>query len=206
MPDAHRRHQLAHRVVRDALLLHEKRERLVQRHAGAGHRRGARAAVGLDHVAVEHDGALAEALQIDHRPQGTPDQALDLQRAAALPSLRGLARDAAGGGAGQHAVLRGHPPAARALEKGRHLVLHGGRAEHHGSAHGDARRALGVAQHADLDRGGTELVETAAVASGHRVSSRRAAPAQRSYQGRSDWSTASTFPRPASPRNRRPSA
>jgi hypothetical protein len=46
-------------------------------------RRGARAAVRLQDVAVQRDRPLAQLLQLRHRPQRTPDQALDLLRAAA---------------------------------------------------------------------------------------------------------------------------
>ena len=59
-------------------------ERVVERHPGAGDRGGARAAVGLEHVAVDGDLALAERLQVDHGAQRAADQALDLLRAAAL--------------------------------------------------------------------------------------------------------------------------
>jgi hypothetical protein len=47
---------------------------------------GARAAVGLQHVAVEVDGALAQLLQIEHGAQRAADQALDfLVRPLCLP-------------------------------------------------------------------------------------------------------------------------
>ena len=63
----------------------------MQRDPGAGDRGGAGAAVGLDHVAVERDLALAERLQVDHGAQRAADQPLDLQRAAALLAGGGLA-------------------------------------------------------------------------------------------------------------------
>ena len=64
---------------------------VVQRDVGAGDRRGAGAAVGLQHVAVEDDLALAERLQIADRAQGPPDQALDLVRPARLATPGRLA-------------------------------------------------------------------------------------------------------------------
>ena len=57
---------------------------VMQRDPAAGDRGGARAAVGLDHVAIDGDLLLAERLQVDHGAQRAADQPLDLQRAAAL--------------------------------------------------------------------------------------------------------------------------
>ena len=72
-------------------------EAVVQRHPAAGDRGGARAAVGLDHVAVDGDLALAERLEIDHGAQAAADQALDLDGAAALLAGGGLAAGALDG-------------------------------------------------------------------------------------------------------------
>jgi hypothetical protein len=49
-----------------------------------GDRRRARAAIGLQHVAVECDGAFAERAHVDDCTQRAADQALDFQRASAL--------------------------------------------------------------------------------------------------------------------------
>ncbi len=56
--------------------------RLGERHPGAADRRRARAAVRLQHVAVDGDLPFAEFGQVDHRAQRTPDQALDFVSAA----------------------------------------------------------------------------------------------------------------------------
>ena len=58
----------------------------------AGDRRGAGAAVGLQHVAIQGDGALAERLQVHHRAQLAADQALDLRGAAGLLAAVSFAR------------------------------------------------------------------------------------------------------------------
>ena len=63
---------------------HERIARVGERDVAAGDRGRARAAVGLQHVAIERDGALAERLQIDDRAQRAADQALDFLRAPAL--------------------------------------------------------------------------------------------------------------------------
>src|ERR671930_1025206 len=57
-------------------------ERALRRDPRAADRRAARAAVGLEHVAVEPERPLPERAEVDHRAQRTPDQALDLDRAA----------------------------------------------------------------------------------------------------------------------------
>src|SRR5947207_2563070 len=57
----------------------------------AGDRGAPRAAVGLQHVAVEIHRALAECLEVDDAAQRSADQTLDLDRAAALLATRSLA-------------------------------------------------------------------------------------------------------------------
>ena len=58
--------------------------RVGERDARAGDRRAARAAVGLQHVAVDADRALAEPREVGHRAQAAADQPLDLLRASRL--------------------------------------------------------------------------------------------------------------------------
>ena len=54
-----------------------------QRHEPAGDRRGARAAVRLDHVAIDPDRAFTEVRQLGDRPQRSSDQPLNLLGASA---------------------------------------------------------------------------------------------------------------------------
>ena len=131
---------------------------IVQRHPGAGDRRGAGAAVGLDHVAIDGDLPLAERRQIDDRAQAAPDQALDLDRAAALLAGRGLAARALRCGARQHAVFGGDPAARLAFEPGRQPVLERRRHQHVGVAELHEAGALGVFHHAAFERYGAQLV------------------------------------------------
>ena len=79
------------------------------RHEGAGDGRGARAAIGLNDVAIDDHGALAQRVHIHRGAHGAPDQALDLVSAAGGAALGDFARRALGGGARQHGVLRRHP-------------------------------------------------------------------------------------------------
>src|SRR3954468_6936462 len=83
----------------------------VQRHPGAGNGRRARSAIGLDHVAIDRDLPLAECGQIENRAQAASDQALNLDRAAALLAGRRLAAGPFRCCARQHAVLGGDPAA-----------------------------------------------------------------------------------------------
>src|SRR5581483_3620282 len=89
-------------------------------------RGGARAAVGLDDVAVDDERVFAQLLQVDHRAQRTADETLDLERPAALPALRRLAPGALAGGTRQHAVFGREPAAVFAAQPRRHPGLGAG--------------------------------------------------------------------------------
>jgi hypothetical protein len=68
-----------------------KRQR--QGHASPGNRRRPRAAIGLDHIAIQNHRPLAQRLHIHYRAQAASDQALNLMRPSAdlAPlALRGL--------------------------------------------------------------------------------------------------------------------
>src|SRR5581483_9574869 len=88
----------------------------------AADRRAAGAAVGLQHVAVEMDGALAERLEVDHTADGAADQPLDLDRAPALATARGLALGALAGRGREQRVLRRDPAAPAAVEPARDVL------------------------------------------------------------------------------------
>ena len=125
-----RRRELGHRVG--------------QCHIGSGDRGRACAAVGLQHVAVECHGALAQRAHVDDGPQRASDQALDLERASALLAPGRFARAARVGRARQHAVLGRNPALAFAAQEGRHAILHGRGHEYACVAEFDEHGALGV--------------------------------------------------------------
>ena len=80
---AGRGHLSEQRDRRDLAGIPPRGQRVVQRDAGAGDRRGARAAVGLDDVAVDGHGDLAaETAEIDDGAQRPADEPLDLVGAA----------------------------------------------------------------------------------------------------------------------------
>src|SRR4051794_27478072 len=91
-------------------------ERAVQRDVAAADRCTARAAVGLQDVAVDPHGALAERLEVDDRAQRAADQALDLDRAAIRAAARGVALLPLAGRGRQHPVLRADPAAPGAAQ------------------------------------------------------------------------------------------
>src|SRR5690606_12395421 len=112
------------------------------------------------------NGALAKQLAVDAGTQRTTDQALDLQRAAALLASRGFAVVAGVGCARQHAVLGGNPAFALAAQEAGHAVLDTGGAQHPGVAEADQHRALGVAGEPALDPYLAQLVGGAAAGAG----------------------------------------
>ena len=116
-----------------------------ERNPGAGDRRTARAAVGLQNVAVERDLAFSERLEVGYGAQGAADQPLDLLRATALLALGGLACAARVRRARQHAVFGRHPALPTAAQEGRQRFLDAGRAQHLRVAHFDEHRTFGVA-------------------------------------------------------------
>ena len=112
----------------------EPMSRQRQRGVGARNRRGPRSAVGLQDVTVHPERALAERRSVDHRPQATPDQALNLEGAAGLLPLGCFPIHPPIGRAGQEGILCRHPSLTRALEKARHAFLATDRAHHLGGA------------------------------------------------------------------------
>ena len=131
--------------------------------AGSSDGRGAGAAVGLEDVAVEDDGALAESLHVDDAAQGTPDEALDLVGSASDLAALGLAGGAGEGGAGEHAVLGGDPAAAGVAEPAGDALLDGGVAENAGVAGLHEDGAFGGADVAGGEADGAEGVGGAVV-------------------------------------------
>ena len=140
--DAHRRDATLDRRCRDLLLAHEPVEGIHDGDARAGDRRGARAAVGLQHVAVHLDREFAELEVVEHRAKTPSNESLNLLRAAA--DLRALARGARVRRAREHRVLRRHPPLALAALPSRYAILDARRAQHARVAARDQTGALGV--------------------------------------------------------------
>ena len=128
-----------------------------KRGAGPGNGCRARAAIGLEHIAVEDDGTLAERLHVDHGAQRASNEPLNLMGTTTdLAALRFAGR-AGQRGARQHAVLSGNPsPAAVAQPRGNSL-LNRGIAQHPRVADFDQNRAFGGSNEAGSEANRAEL-------------------------------------------------
>ena len=133
-------------------------DRVMQRDPRAGDRGGARAAIGLQHVAIDDDLLLAERGKIGDGAERAADQALDLLGAARLLAGRGFAPRALGGGARQHAVFGRHPAPPLALEPRRHRLSRCRGAQHMGLAEADEAGAFGMARDRALEADGAKRV------------------------------------------------
>jgi hypothetical protein len=144
--DADRRHRGEQRVALGPLPFLEPGHGVGQRDVSAGHSRGPGAAVGLEHVAVDDDGVLAQRLVVHAGPQRPPDQPGYLLSAAAQAALDRLAVTAGVGRPGQHGVLGGHPAEPAASPPARHVLGDARRAQHAGTAEFHQHRSLGVVE------------------------------------------------------------
>ena len=130
---------------------------------GAGDGGSAGAAIGLEDIAVQDDGALAEGFHVDDGAEAAADEALDLVGAAANLAAFALARGTGEGGARQHAVLGGDPAAAGVAEPAGDALLDGGVAEDARVADLDQDGALGGADEVWREGGGAQGVGGAIV-------------------------------------------
>jgi hypothetical protein len=139
---------ISQRQLLDRLELNQLFERDGERHKRAGDGGGARAAIGLEDVAIEDHSALSESLLIDDGAQSPPHQALNLVRPARRTALVDLARRALAGGAGQHGIFSRDPTLAGVAQERGHGFLHAGGAEHLGIADLDQRGSFRGSQKA----------------------------------------------------------
>src|SRR6185437_699074 len=144
---------------RETTARHQPRERVAHGDAGAGDRRRARAAVGLQHIAVDLERDLAEPKVIQHRAQAAADESLNLLRAPA--NLRPLARRARVRGAWQHRVLRGEPAFAASFAPARYALFDACRAQHARRSEGDETGSFGVRRGAAIERDEAKVVRAA---------------------------------------------
>jgi len=149
------------------------RHRVLRRDKCTGDAGRARTAIGLQHVAVQVDGALAEFFEVKHRPHGSSDQTLDFLGAARLFAARCLAVAAGVGSAGQHAVFSCDPAFARTFFVAGDFFFYRRGTKHLGVAKLDQYRAFGVHGVVTGDAHRAQLVSGAGVAgfwenSGHK--------------------------------------
>ncbi len=158
----HRRHRLAQGQLGQSTRFDQLRQGAVQGDIGAGDRGGARAAVGLEHVAVEDHLALAQRVEPGDGAQRAADQALDLLGAAGLLAAGGLARGAGIGRARQHPVLGRDPALAGVAQERRHPLLDRRHAQDMRVPELDEAGALGMAGDVELEAHRAHLVVGAA--------------------------------------------
>src|SRR5690606_17589021 len=161
--DAHGSDELPHRMLRREPAVDDPGAGIVERDRGARDGGGAGPAVRIEHVAIDDDGALAEALQVDGGAEGAADEALDLLGPPA--DLAALARRTRVRGARQHGVLGRDPTLPAAAPPLGHAFLYGGGAEHPGAAGRDQTGALGAPRGAAHEVERPELVRLASTGS-----------------------------------------
>src|SRR5271170_7758552 len=131
---------------------------IAERDAGAGDGGGPRAAVRLQHVAIDRDLTLAQLRQIDDGAQRTADQALNLLGAAGDLAGGRLAPRARRGRARQHCIFRGHPAPPLPAQPRRRLVFERGGAENMRVAEAHQARPLRIASDGALDGDFAQLI------------------------------------------------
>src|SRR5437868_4092359 len=123
----------------------------------------ARAAVGLEHVAVEPHRPLPERAEVGDRAHRAADQPLDLDRAPLLLAARGLSIDAVARRGRQQRVLRGDPAPPLVAQPPRYLLLDHRRAEDDRLALGDERRPVRLLEIVRLELELAQLVRLSPV-------------------------------------------
>ena len=139
-------------------------ERQAEGDERSGNRGGARPAIGLNHIAIDPDGALAQLLQIGDRAQRSSDEPLNFLRPSTLLAPRRFASRAGQGRAGKHAILAGNPSLARVAQKHGNGFFHRGGADDASVPHLNQRRAFGSRDEVGNDVDRTKLVRRAVIA------------------------------------------
>src|SRR5450830_5108 len=161
-------HLLERVAALQAATLLDHFQRVNECNHGTGNGGSTRAAVGLDHVAVDVQGHVAQLGHVQGRAQRTADQALDFEGAAALLATAGFTLVTLASGARQHAVLGGQPTLALTLEEPRYAVFDADGADHLGIAKLDQYRSLGVFGVVAGDADRAELIGSATTWTFHR--------------------------------------
>jgi hypothetical protein len=160
-------------------------------HAGTGDRGGAGAAIGLEDIAVDTEGALAELGQIHDGTKAAANETLDLDAAPIRATAGAVALFAVERGVGQHGVLGGEPAARHILHlhPAGNLILDGGRANNAGIAKGDEHGGVGVRGDVENEFDRTELVGTAAINAGHGPGIAVKEPGVKRASIKAEWAT-----------------
>ena len=134
---------------------------------GPRHRCSPCPAVRLKNITVNMDGPLTECLHIDHRAQGTPDEALNLLCSSRLPAAHSLPCRPLCPRSGEHGVLRRDPPCPRAFQKERYTLLYRCCAYNARMPSLNKGRAGRIPLISALDVHGAQLIGTSQISSWH---------------------------------------
>jgi hypothetical protein len=129
-----------------------------ERNERSSDRRGARAAIRLNDVAVDPHRPLAQIAEAHNGAHRPADETLNLHRPSANLALRCLTRRPGGGGAREHPILRRHPSLPGAAKKRRHAFFDACSADDAGSADFDQYGSFRMKQVIRSDRRWSELV------------------------------------------------
>src|SRR5918993_1314258 len=163
--DARGRHVVLHRNALDLATLAHALQRQYERNEASRDGGSPRPAVGLDDIAVDPDGPLAQLIEPGHRSERPADEALDLLRAPADLASRRLARGARVRRAREHAVFGRNPALAAVAPEGGHATFDARGADHVGATRGDEHRTFGVREVVRRDHNRSELVGQSGVSS-----------------------------------------
>ena len=140
--DRNRGYHPFHRVGFQLAARNQLIQRICQCNACPGNRSGARAAISLEHVAVQRNGELTQRFQIYCRTKSTGDQTLDFHCASTLLTFRCFTSVTGVGRTWQHAVFCGDPALALTFQEARHAFFNRGGTQYFGIAKFDQHRAF----------------------------------------------------------------
>ena len=168
-PDARRGDRLAQHALLQVAARRQLGERQREGDEPPRDRRRARPAVGLEHVAVDRDRALADAFELHRGAERAPDEPLDLLRASARRPCRARRAASRRGGFARGCIWYSavSHPLPLPFEKRRDLRLDRRGAEDHRPAGAVEDRALRGAVEAGDHLDGAERVELATIGTGH---------------------------------------
>ena len=138
-------------------------------HAAPGDGGRASAAVGLEDVAIDPNGALAEGFEVDDGPEGAADEALDLGGTAVEFAPGDVPGFAVEGRVGEHGILCGDPATFDFLvfHPAGDVIFDGRGADDAGVAKGNEDRPTGVGGDVGEKGNRAKLVRRASVRSTH---------------------------------------
>src|SRR5690606_20130432 len=187
--DRHRGDHLLERLALQCATFLQHFQRIDQRHHRTGDGRGTGATIGLDHVAVDVQGVLAQLAHVQRGAQRAADQALDFQSTTALLATAGFTLVTLAGSTRQHAVLGGQPALPLPLEKARYAGFDTDGADHLDITELDQYRALGMLGVVAGDANRAQLIGGAATGTFHRAIPTSLSENSTHYRGRSTAGT-----------------